>query len=58
MNGSNQMTNREWLATAKPTEWLNLAHWMYDAIGRMSDDAYSAIVEWLDEEHSEEGEQL
>ena len=52
------MTNREWLATAKPTEWLNLAHWMYDAIGRMSDDAYSAIVEWLDEEHSEEGEQL
>lgn len=56
MNGSKRMTNKEWLSTANDIEWWNIAQWIYDTIGRVSNDGCVAILKWLDEEHVEEGE--
>lgn len=48
-----KMTNKEWLATLSAEEWYQTIHWLYHVYGKRWTDTRLAILDWLEEEHTE-----
>ena len=47
------MTNKEWLATlSKETWWIIVHEWLFHEYGLQWTDTRSAVMEWLDKEHT------
>ena len=46
-------TNKEWLATLSAEEWYQTIHWLYYIYGKRWTESRLAILDWLEEEHTE-----
>lgn len=47
------MTNKEWMATLSPEEWIKTVDWLFRKYGKCFNDTVPAVIEWLESERVE-----